>query len=298
MGRTGAWRVWLGAVLLAAGSLWAGPEHRVERLSSHAYVIFGPGGNIGLFLAPEQAILVDSQLADGTADLLKTVRSVTPKPIRYLVNTHVHPDHVGGNAALEPQVQAIVAHANVRTRMAQAQARLEPARRGGLPGIVFGEEEGRARMDLLLGDEEFHLLHLGPAHTDGDLIFGFPAEHVLQMGDMFFKGSLPFIDVAQGGDFDGLTAQITAICGWLPEDAKVIPGHGPVAGKADLERYRDFLKAVQAHARAHPDQDPAALAGSFPRAAWPDFKPIEGFVSWDSLFGAVTGTGPGRESKP
>jgi len=258
--------------------------HRIEKLTDHAYAIFGQGGNVGLFVTDGFAILVDDQFEAIAPGLLKAIRSVTDKPIKYLVNTHGHPDHVGANLVLEKQVMAIVAHANVRRRMVLAQAGLPPAKQGGLPELAFGEEDPaiRARMDIHLGSAEFHLLHAGPGHTDGDIMFGYPQEKVIHMGDLFFNGLLPFIDRDSGGSFDGLVAQIDSVAGWLPEDSKIIPGHGP----------------VQAHARAHPDQAPSALAAGFDTGAWPDCKPMPGFVTWESLFAAASGKGPGRAAKP
>ncbi len=270
--------------------------HRVEKLSDHAYVLFGQGGNVGLFVTDAYAVLVDDQFEHLAPGLLKAIRSVTDKPIRYLVNTHAHPDHVGANLVLEKQVMAIVAHANVRRRMVLAQAPLEPAKRGGLPELAFGEEDPRirARLDIHLGGAEFHLLHLGPGHTDGDVLFGYPAERVLHMGDLFFHGLLPYIDTDSGGSFEGLVSQVEAVAGWVPEGARIIPGHGPVAGRKELLRYRDFLKAVQAHVKANPGKAPAALAAAFDTGAWSDYRPSPGFVSWENLFAVASGQGPGR----
>lgn len=299
--------------LLAGPSLLAHPRHRlaataaeeqaihrVERLSDHAFVIYGQGGNVGLFVTESHAVLVDDQFERLAPGLLKAIRSVTDKPIRYLVNTHAHPDHVGANLVLEKQVMAIVAHANVRRRMVVAQAKLEPARQGGLPELAFGEEDPRVRgrLDIHLGKAEFHLLHMLPGHTDGDILVGFPAERVIHMGDLFFNGILPYIDTTNGGSFEGLVEQIGQVAAWLPDDARVIPGHGPVCGKKELVRYRDFLRAVQAHAKARPGLDPKGLAASFDREAWSDWKPLPNFVSWENLFAVATGQGPGRDPKP
>jgi glyoxylase-like metal-dependent hydrolase (beta-lactamase superfamily II) len=305
--------LWPLAAMLAALPMQAHPKHRpaptkadeqaihrVEKLTEHAYVIFGQGGNVGLFVTDDYALLVDDQFEAIAPGLLKAVRSVTPKPIRYLVNTHAHPDHVGANVVLEKQVMAIVAHANVRKRMVLAQAKLEPSKRGGLPELAFGEEDPnvRARLDIHLGGADFHLLHMGPGHTDGDIILGYPAERVMHMGDLFFNGILPYVDGESGGSFDGLVAQVDHVAGWIPDDARIIPGHGPVASKKDLQRYRDLLKAVQAHVKAHPGQAPAALAAGFDTQAWPDYKAMPGFVSWESLFAVASGQGPGRVAKP
>lgn len=274
--------------------------HEVEKVAENVYCIFGQGGNIGLIVTAKHAVLIDDQFERLVPGLLAAVRSITDKPIKYLVNTHGHPDHVGGNVVLEKQVSAIIAHANVRRRMVTEQAKLDPAKRGGLPELALGSEDAkeRARLNLHLDDAEIHLLHMGPGHTDGDVIVGIPAVLAMHMGDLFFLGMLPYIDVENGGSFDGLAAQITAVASWLPEGARLIPGHGPVCGTKELRRYRDFLKAVQAHVKANPAKDPAALAAAFDTAAWPEWKPRPDFVTWETLFAVASGKGPGRVARP
>lgn len=295
---------------LSTGFLWAHTTHRtapaapaihrVERVAEGVYCIFGQGGNIGLVVTERHALLIDDQFERLVPGLLEAVRSVTDKPIKYLVNTHAHPDHVGGNVVLEKQVTAIIAHATVRNRMLTAQANLDAARRGGLPELALGSEDSkeRARLNIHLGGTEVHLLHLGPGHTDGDVIVGIPAALVLHMGDLFFLGMLPFVDLGNGGSFEGLLAQVVSVATWLPEGARIIPGHGPVCGKKELLRYRDFLQALQTHAKANPGKDGAALASAFDTAAWPEWKPRSEFVTWETLFNAVLGKTPSRVTRP
>lgn len=294
------------AVLLLAPALAApaapAPEkaHRVEKVSEHAYVVSGRGGNVGLFVGDEEAVLVDTQLEPGVPGLLEAIASVTDKPIRFLVNTHHHGDHVGGNPLLARKVQAIIAHANVRRRVAAEQEKLEPARRGGLPTLLVGEADPAkpGRLDVRLPGLELHLVHRSAAHTDGDVLVGMPAELVLHLGDVMFLGILPFVDVKDGGgSFDGLLETVTWLASWVPEGARIIPGHGPVCGKKELVRYRDFLAALQAHARASPGRTSRELAESFDREGWPEWKPLPTFVTWETLFDAVTGRGPGRVAR-
>ncbi len=274
--------------------------HKVEKVAENVYCIFGQGGNIGLIVTTKHAVLIDDQFERLVPGLLDAVRTLTDKPIKYLINTHGHPDHVGGNVVLEKQVSAIIAHTNVRRRMVTEQAKLDPAKRGGLPELALGSEDTkeRARLNLHLDDAEIHLLHLGPGHTDGDVIVGIPSVLVMHMGDLFFLGMLPYIDVESGGSFDGLTAQISSVASWLPDGARIIPGHGPVCGKKELLRYRDFLQAVQAHVKANPAKDAATLAASFDQAAWPEWKPRPDFVTWETLFSVASGKGPGRVARP
>jgi glyoxylase-like metal-dependent hydrolase (beta-lactamase superfamily II) len=185
--------------------------------------------------------------------------------------------------------------------MQTEQAKLEPAKRGGLPELALGEEDPslKARLNIHLGGTEIHLVHYGPGHTDGDILVGIPSALVLHMGDTFFLGMLPYIDTAGGGSFEGLLAQISTVAGWLPDAARIIPGHGPVCGKKELLRYRDFLKAVQTHVKANAAMSPKELAASFDTKAWEtDWKPMPQFVTWETLFEAATGKGAGRVVKP
>lgn len=295
------------SLLPAAGTAAAAPPaaaaatpekvHRVERLSDHAFAIFGRGGNVVLFVGEKEAVLVDSQLDRLVPGLLETIASVTDEPVKLLVNTHHHGDHVGGNALLAPRVQAIVAHANVRARMESDQEKLAPEKRGGLPSLLLGERdpERPARLDIDLPGLVLHVVHRRAAHTDGDLLVGLPSERVLHLGDVMFLGMLPFVDVqAGGGSFDGLLETVTWLASWVPDDARIVPGHGPVCGKKELLRYRDFLAALKAHAAANPGKSSKELADAFDTAAWPEWKPMPTFVTWETLFDAVTGRGPGR----
>ncbi len=290
----------LSALLLAPALVAQAPPtkvHKVERLSPHAYAIQGQGGNIGLFVGERDAVLVDTQFARLVPGLLEAIASVTDKPIRFLVNTHHHGDHVGGNPLVAPRVQAIIAHANVKARMVKDQERLPADQRGGLPTLLVGESDPAkpARLDIDLPGLSLHLVHRSAAHTDGDLVVGFPQEKVLHMGDLFFLGMLPYVDTRSGGGrFAGLLETVTWFASWVPEDVKIIPGHGPLCGRKELLRYRDFLQAVADHAKAHPGKSDAELAATFKGEAWPEWKPREDFVNWEALFGAVTGRGPGR----
>jgi cyclase len=274
--------------------------HRVEKVVEGVYCIFGQGGNIGLIVTDKHAVLIDDQFERLAPGLLAAIRTVTDKPIKYLVNTHFHGDHTGANVVLENQVVAIVAHSNVRTRMKTEQAKLEPAKQGGLPELTLGDPDprSRARLDIHLDGTDIHLLHLGPGHTDGDILVGIPALKFIHMGDSMFLGMLPYIDTEGGGSFDGLVSQIEIVASFLPEGARVIPGHGPVCGQKDVLRYRDFLKAVQAHVKANPKQSPEELAATFDPKPWEDWKPNPQFVTWEKLFAAASGAGAGRVQKP
>ncbi len=268
--------------------------HKIEKLADNVYCIFGEGGNIGLIVTEHHAILIDDQFAPLVPGLLKVVKSVTDKPIKYLINTHHHGDHVGGNLALEHQVQVIVAHTNVRHHMELEQAKLEPAKRGGLPEITFGDANPKVRSILAinLDGAEIHLAHFGAGHTDGDVLVGMPSAHVMHMGDIFFNGLTPYIDLSSGGSVAGMIANMDAVLTFLPEDSKVIPGHGPVGGKKDVIRARDFLKAVQKHVEANPTKTGKELDESFDHKTWADIHDLAPFLSWENFFDIAAGRGP------
>ncbi|MBK8727663.1 MAG: MBL fold metallo-hydrolase [Holophagaceae bacterium] len=267
--------------------------HKIEKLAENVYCIYGNGGNIGLVVTDKGAVLIDDQFEDIAPGLLEAVKSITDKPIKYLVNTHWHGDHTGANIVLEKQVTAIIAHTNVRSRLEKAQAK-EGEKKGGLPEITVGfpDPKERAVMAIHLGGVEMHLLHQAAGHTDGDLVLGLPVAHVMHLGDLFFNGLIPYIDLESGGSLEGMIANADGLLAWIPEDVKLIPGHGPVGGKKDYARFRDFLKAVQAHVKANPKLSGKELDEAFDHKTWSDFKPLGKFLSYDKFFDIAAGRRP------
>jgi glyoxylase-like metal-dependent hydrolase (beta-lactamase superfamily II) len=163
---------------------------------------------------------------------------------------------------------------------------LEPAKRGGLPELAFGwpDPKEKAYLAIHLDGTEIHLAHFGPGHTDGDVLVGIPAQKFMHLGDIFFNGSLPYIDTSAGGSLEGLLANVETVLSFLPEGSKLIPGHGPVGTNRDLARYRDFLKAVLSHVKANPGRSGKDLDAGFDHLAWRDFKPLGTFLTWEKFF--------------
>lgn len=299
--RTPAALLVLTALPLAAHAKHQAPKeptkvHRVEKLADNLFCIYGEGGNIGLVVTEKHAVLIDDQFERLVPGLLEAIQSVTKKPIKYLINTHYHGDHTGGNVVLEKQVTAIVAHSLVRKRLETQQAKLEPAKRGGLPELAFGwpETKERALLAIHLDGTEIHLAHFGPGHTDGDVLVGIPALKFMHLGDIFFNGVIPYIDLAAGGSLEGILANVEAVLKFLPEDSRLIPGHGPVGTNKDLVRYRDFLKAVQAHIKANPGKTGKELDAAFDHKTWADFKPLGTFLNYERFFDLAAGRTPAR----
>ena len=220
-------------------------EIRVERVAPNLYVLFGQGGNIGLSVGEDGAFLIDDQFAPLTVRIQAAVASVTDLPVEFVLNTHWHGDHTGGNENFGGEGALIVAHDNVYRRMNPADfpeltGSSEQAPDVALPRITFSES-----MTFHWNGEEIFVHHPDPAHTDGDAVVFFTAQNAVHMGDTFFNGFYPFIDVNSGGDIEGMIAVANTVLERSDADTRIIPGHGPVSGPADLRAYRDMLIDVR-----------------------------------------------------
>ncbi|MYF77296.1 MAG: MBL fold metallo-hydrolase [Acidobacteria bacterium] len=209
------------------------------------HVLFGRGGNIGLSTGKDGALLVDDQYAPLTDKILAVVRSITGEPVRFVVNTHWHGDHTGGNENLGKAGSLIVAHENVRRRMNPAEfadlvGRSDQAAPEALPVVTF--ERG---VTLHWNGLAIEAVHAPAAHTDGDSIIFFRGANVVHMGDLFFNGAFPFIDVDSGGGIDGMITAAGRVVEATDDQTTIIPGHGPVTDRATLMKYRDALKMAR-----------------------------------------------------
>jgi len=209
------------------------------------YMLVGSGGNIGLSVGPDGAFLIDDQYAPLIDKILKAISAVTDKPVRFLVNTHWHFDHTGGNENIGKGGTIIVAHDNVRKRLAKGQfmkvfnANIPPSPPKALPVITFADS-----VTFHWNDETLEVVHARSAHTDGDAVIYFKSTNVVHVGDLFFNGIYPFIDAESGGSMEGVIAGVEEVLGRIDDNTKVIPGHGPLGDKTDLKAYRDMLATV------------------------------------------------------
>ncbi|MDE2763399.1 MAG: MBL fold metallo-hydrolase [Gemmatimonadota bacterium] len=220
-------------------------EIRTIELEHDLFMLMGRGGNIGLSVGEDGAFLIDDQFAPLTGKILAAVAAVSEEPVRWVLNTHWHGDHTGGNENLGAAGAMIVAHENVYRRMNPAEfaglvGRSNQAPRGALPVVTFD-----SGVRFHWNGRHIEVTHIGEAHTDGDAIVHFPRANVFHMGDTFFRGRYPFIDVDSGGDIDGVIAAANFVLERSSEGTRIIPGHGELASVDHLREYRDMLETVR-----------------------------------------------------
>jgi cyclase len=220
-------------------------EIATTKLADSVYMMQGAGGNLGVSTGDDGVVLIDDQFAPLTAKIQAAIAKITPRPVRFLLNTHWHGDHTGGNENFGKAGVVIFAHENVRKRMSTEQfmefinMKEPPAPKAALPMVTFA-----GAITFHLNGDEIRVMHVPRAHTDGDAIVQFVKSNVIHTGDVMFNGMYPFIDVDSGGSVDGVISACDRILGIAGDDTKIIPGHGPLATKADLKVYRDMLATV------------------------------------------------------
>ncbi len=221
-------------------------ELRSTAVSGHVHMISGKGGNVGVSAGPDGVFLIDDQYAPGAPALLAAARAIRDAPLRFVINTHWHGDHTGGNEAAGDAGAIIMAHDNVRKRLNSEQfleffkSRSGPRPPAALPVITFTEQ-----LSLHLNGDRIDVIHVAAAHTDGDSIIHFQQADVLHMGDVFFHGMYPFIDLSSGGSIDGLIRAVERGLALAGPQTRVIPGHGPLTDRAGLAGYHRFLVSLR-----------------------------------------------------
>jgi cyclase len=250
-------RLTLALVLAAGGAAAQEPDFtKVEittvPVAGSVSMLVGFGGNIGISVGPDGAFLVDDQYAPLTPKIKAAVAALGNPPLRFVLNTHWHGDHTGGNENVGEAGAVIVAHDNVRARMSTDQfmslwnEKVPASPRKALPIVTFADA-----VTFHVNGDEVYAFHVAPAHTDGDAIVHFRKADVIHMGDTFFNGMYPFIDVDSGGGIVGMIAAVDRVLALARPGTKIIPGHGPLATRADLEKYRAMLVAVRDRVADH-----------------------------------------------
>lgn len=217
-------------------------EFSTFQLSDTVYMLKGRGGNVGISTGIDGLYIIDDQVKPVTAQLLQAVRKISNKPIRIVLNTHYHADHVGGNETIGSAGAVVISHDNIRKRMTTEQVSIfrkettPPYPKGALPVVTFND-----RLSLHMNGETATAYYVANGHTDGDSIIHFPVSNVIHMGDMFFNGLYPYVDLDAGGSIQGMVAAADLALSLANESTRIIPGHGPLGMTEDLKSYRDYL---------------------------------------------------------
>jgi len=219
---------------------------KATKLADGIHMLAGKGGNIGVLTGPDGTFMIDDQFAPLTAKILAAIKAIGGDAPRFMINTHYHHDHTGGNENLGNKGVTIVSHDNVRKKLAEGATIkafnkvIPPAAKAAVPVITFAQE-----MTFHLNGETIHVFHSPNGHTDGDSIIHFKTANVIHAGDLFFNGFYPFIDTGAGGTVKGVIAAADKMLALADGNTKIIPGHGPLADKAQLMAYRKMLETAQ-----------------------------------------------------
>ena len=228
--------------LLPVLGLSADVEIKAVPVADQIYMLVGQGGNIGLFVGEDGTFLIDDQFAPLTDKILDAIKSVGGQHPKFLINTHYHGDHTGGNENLGKGGTLIVSHDNVRERLISGayigafKMELSPVAKIGLPVITFSKN-----IKFHLNGDTVIVKHVPHAHTDGDSVIYFQTANVIHAGDLFFNGFYPFIDVNHGGSLKGMIKGVDRVLKVVDDQTKIISGHGPLGDKKQLQEYLEML---------------------------------------------------------
>ena len=221
-------------------------EIKVTKVSGNIYMLEGAGGNIAASVGEDGIVIVDDQFAPLAEKIQAALKGITDKPVRFIINTHYHGDHTGGNEPFSNAGSTVIAQDNVRKRLESGgtagnggslKMENKPAARAALPIITFEND-----VTVHLNGEDIRALHFPAGHTDGDAIIFFPKNNVVHLGDDFVRYGFPFIDVASGGSVQGMINALEKAMALLPQDVKVIPGHGALSNLEDVRAFVKMLK--------------------------------------------------------
>ncbi|MGO9138623.1 MAG: MBL fold metallo-hydrolase [Syntrophales bacterium] len=237
MGQTGAY---------SATQDFSNVQIQTEKVADNVFMLTGAGGNIGISAGKDCVFMIDTSYAPLADKIKAAIATVSDKPIQYIVNTHWHQDHVGGNEYFAKAGATVVAHDNVRKRVSTEQfvkmlnKTVPPLPESALPVITFSRS-----VTFYLNGNEIYIFNIARAHTDGDAIVHFKKSNVIHMGDIYFNGMYPFIDLSAGGSINGMIRAVKNILLLCDQDTKVMPGHGHLSNKAELEEYLKMLVTVR-----------------------------------------------------
>ena len=300
----------VGLVLLACGAIavagggqqqdFSKVQIKATKVSGNIYMLEGAGGNIAASIGEDGIVIVDDQFAPLAEKIQASLKSrgITDKPVRFVINTHYHGDHTGGNAPFANTGSTVIAQDNVRKRMASGgtagnggsiKMDVKPTEKEALPIITFEHD-----VTVHLNGEDIRALHFPAGHTDGDSIIFFPKNNVVHMGDDFVRYGFPFIDVSSGGSVQGMIAAMEKATAQLPADVKVIPGHGQLSNLDDVRAFTTMLKETSAAVQKALDARKTLEQMKQEKILEPwkkwsgDFVKADAFI--ETLYNSLTGT--------
>lgn len=273
----------------------AKPNITSQDLGGGFHLLLGPGGNIGVSIGDDGVYMIDDKFAQFGQEIIDVVATLSDKPITYVLNTHHHGDHTGANVEMKAVGATVVAHDNVRARMGttymnKAFGREQAARDEALfPTLTFSGE-----MTLWFNGDEVRAIHTPAAHTDGDSIVHFVEANIIHLGDNYFQGLLPFVDIDSGGSLQGMIKAQQIAYDLADENTKVIPGHGPLSTKEDLGESIKLLQAIHDRVKARKDAG-ESLEAIIAADPLEDMTHLESFIkkpfmitaAWRSLGGEI-----------
>jgi cyclase len=233
--------VWLCGINVNAQTDWSKIQVKVTKVNGNVYMLEGAGGNIGVSVGPDGLLIVDDQYAPLADKIRAALKSLGDGKLKFILNTHYHGDHTGGNPSFGPEAP-IIAQTNARKRLTAEQEskffgwKFPAMAKEGLPVITFDQA-----ISVFFNDEEIKVIHFPHGHTDGDSVIFFTGSNVVHMGDDFFAGRFPVVDLEAGGDVEGMAKNVGDIISKLPAGVKIIPGHGPLSDVEGLKAFHQML---------------------------------------------------------
>ncbi len=220
------------------------------KLSDHVYMLVGQGGNIGVSVGDDGVFIIDDQFARLSSKIEAAIKKLSDKPFQFLVNTHWHGDHTGGNENMQKLGATIIAHENVHKRLKETPNRDNSMRpKAALPVITFND-----KLNIYVNGEQVIVFHASNAHTDGDALLYFTQSNVLHTGDTYFKNRYPYIDINSGGSIDGYINAVKSALILIDDDTKIIPGHGSLSNKAEYKIFLEMLETLRTNVQTEIDK--------------------------------------------
>ena len=259
------------------------PDIASEMISENFFILTGPGGNVGVSVGEDGVYIIDDKFSRFADQILFRIAEITDEPVRFVLNTHLHGDHSGANAEMKETGATILAHDNVRARMVSNFEKNTAETERPAPGeevwptLTFSETA-----TLHFNGQTATAHHVPHAHTDGDSMVSFMPANIIHMGDNYFNGLFPFVDIDSGGNLEGMIAAQDKVLAMADEETKIIPGHGPMATKSDLQETRDILADILAQVGAAKDSG-MSMEEAVEAVTLDEYKELASFIDQENM---------------